>query len=54
MESARTVFSNRNLLVVTLSQCLSMFASFLWRPFWGLYILELGGSKSILGALATL
>ena len=54
MKSAKTVFSNRNLLVVTLSQCLSMFASFLWRPFWGLYILELGGSKSILGALATL
>lgn len=31
-----------------------MFAMFLWRPYWGLYILELGGSKSVLGALATL
>ena len=31
-----------------------MFATFLWRPFWGLYILELGGTKSVLGALLTL
>lgn len=31
-----------------------MFASFLWRPFWGLYVLELGGSKAVLGALSTL
>jgi MFS family permease len=31
-----------------------MFASFLWRPYWGLYILELGGSKSVIGGLATL
>ncbi len=52
--SVRTVLSNRNLLAVTLAQSLSMFAMFLWRPFWGLYILELGGSKSILGALSTL
>ncbi len=50
----RTVFSNRNLMAVTLSQCLLMFASFLWRPFWGLYVLELGGSKAVLGALSTL
>jgi len=50
----RTVFSNRNLMAVTVAQSLSMFATFLWRPFWGLYVLELGGSTSSLGALATL
>ena len=52
--TARLVFSNRNLMAVTLTQGLSMFATFLWRPFWGLYILELGGSKGIIGALSTL
>jgi MFS family permease len=52
--SVRTVLSNRNLLAVTLAQSISMFATFLWRPFWGLYIIELGGSKSVLGALSTL
>lgn len=31
-----------------------MFASFLWKPYWGLYIIELGGSKSAIGGLATL
>jgi len=52
--SMTTVLSNRNLMAVTLTQSLLMFASFLWKPFWSLYILELGGSKSIVGALATL
>lgn len=52
--AARLVFSNRNLMAVTITQGLSMFAMFLWRPFWGLYILELGGSKGIIGALSTL
>ena len=46
--------SNRNLLAVTVTQSLSMFAMFLWRPFWGLYILELDGTKSILGSLTAL
>ncbi len=41
-------------MAVTLAQSISMFASFLWRPFWGLYVLELGGSKAVLGALSTL
>jgi MFS family permease len=49
-----TVLSNRNLLAVTVTQSLSMFAMFLWRPFWGLYILELDGTKSILGSLTAL
>lgn len=41
-------------MAVTLSQSILMFASFLWKPYWGLYILELGGSKSVIGGLATL
>ena len=49
-----TVLSNRNLLAVTVTQSLSMFAMFLWRPFWGLYILELDGTKNILGSLTVL
>jgi MFS family permease len=31
-----------------------MFASFLWKPYFSLYILELGGSKSVIGGLSTL
>lgn len=41
-------------MAITATQSLSMFAMFLWRPFWGLYVLELGGTKSILGILTTL
>ncbi len=40
-------------MAVTLAQSMSMFAMFLWRPFWSLYILELGGSTSILGLMGT-
>ena len=53
-DSLKTVLTNRNLLAVTLTQSLSMFAMFLWRPYWGLYVLELEASKSILGALTTM
>jgi MFS family permease len=53
-DSLKTVLTNRNLLIVTLTQSLSMFAMFLWRPYWGLYVLELEASKSVLGALTTL
>jgi MFS family permease len=52
--SISTLVSNRNLLSLTLAQSLTMLAMFLWRPYWGLYILELGGTPSILGALSTL
>jgi len=52
--SVGTILSNRNLMIITLSQSLGMFATFLWRPFWGLYLLELGASKGILGALSSL
>jgi MFS family permease len=41
-------------MAVSLSQSILMFASFLWKPYWSLYILELNGSKSVIGGLATL
>ena len=41
-------------MAITVTQSLSMFTTFLWRPFWGLYVIELGGSKTILGVLTTL
>jgi len=31
-----------------------MFASHIWKPYWSLYVIELGGSKSAVGALSTL
>ena len=41
-------------MAVTITQSLYMFGMFLWRPFWGLYILELGGTKGNIGLLTTL
>lgn len=52
--SVASVLNNRNLLAVTITFSMSQFAAFLWRPYWGLYILELGGSKSTIGILTTL
>ncbi len=54
VDSVRTALSSRNLVVVTLCYSILQFASFLWRPFWSLYIMELGGSKGVVGVLATL
>ena len=52
--SIKTVISNRNVMAVIITQSITMFAMFLWRPFWGLYILELGGNKSTIGLLTTI
>jgi MFS family permease len=41
-------------MTVTITQSIAMFAMFLWRPFWGLYVLELGGTKSSIGLLTTI
>ncbi len=38
-------------MAVTVTQSIAMFAMFLWRPFYGLYVLELGGTKSSIGLL---
>jgi MFS family permease len=51
---ARETFSNRNIVVVTLSQALFMFTAFLWWPYRSLYIVELGGTKEQLGLLLML
>ncbi|MBC8463295.1 MFS transporter, partial [Candidatus Bathyarchaeota archaeon] len=53
-QSVQTVLSNRNVMAVTVSRSIEMFAMFLWRPFWGLYILELGGTKGSIGLLTTI
>ena len=53
-QSLKTVISNRNVMAVTVTRSITMFAMFLWRPFWGLYILELGGTKSAIGLLTTI
>ena len=50
----RETFSNRNVVVVTLSQALFMFTAFLWWPYRSLYIVELGGTKEQLGLLLML
>ncbi len=50
----RETFSNRNIVIVTLSQTLFMFTAFLWWPYRSLYILELGGTKEQLGLLLML
>ena len=53
-DSVRTALGSRNLVAVTLCYSLLQFANFLWKPFWSLYIMELGGSKGVVGFLATL
>jgi len=50
---ARETFTNRNLVAVTVMQTLFMFTAFLWWPYRGLYILELGATKEQLGLLLT-
>ncbi len=53
-QSLKTVLSNRNVMTIAITRSITMFAMFLWRPFWGLYILELGGTKSAIGLLTTI
>lgn len=50
----KEIFQSRNVLVITLTQTLSMFMGSLWWPFQALYILELGASKESLGMILTL
>mgnify|MGYP000271125320 CR=1 FL=1 len=47
----RQIFSNRNMIVLTISEFIFMFGGTLWWAFQPLYILELGASKEILGML---
>jgi MFS family permease len=50
----REIFRSRNVLVITLTQTLSMLMGSLWWPFQALFILELGASKQSLGMILTL
>ena len=50
----REVFSNRNIMILTISQTPFMFTAFLWFPYRSLYILELGATTELLGMLLML
>jgi MFS family permease len=54
LSAIRDVFSNRNILILTLSQTPFMFTAFLWFPYRSLFILELGATKELLGILLML
>ncbi len=47
----REMMKSRNLMVITLTQSLFMLTASLWWPYWSLYILELGVSKTLLGLI---
>jgi len=47
----RDMMKSRNLMVITLTQSLFMLTASLWWPYWSLYILELGVSKTLLGMI---
>ncbi|MGW8181170.1 MAG: MFS transporter, partial [bacterium] len=50
-KTIREMMKSRNLLVITLTQSLFMLTASLWWPYWSLYILELGVSKTLLGMI---
>lgn len=54
LSTIREVFSNRNVLILTISQTPFMFTAFLWFPYRSLFILELGATKELLGILLML
>ncbi len=54
LSAIREVFSNRNVLILTISQTPFMFTSFLWFPYRSLFILEFGATKELLGILLML
>ena len=53
-QSLKTVLSNRNVMTIAITRSITMFAWIIWAPFLGLYILELGGTKSSIGLLTTI
>jgi MFS family permease len=50
-KTIRDMMKSRNLVVITLTQSLFMLTASLWWPYWSLYILELGVSKTLLGMI---
>ncbi len=49
--SMKQAFSNRNLMVITLTQSFFMLTASLWWPYWSLYIQNLGASVTMLGLI---
>src|SRR4030042_4910823 len=47
----RDMMRSRNLMVITVTQSLFMLTASLWWPYWSLYILELGTSKTLMGLM---
>ena len=50
-QSVREFLDNRNIVIVMVTQTLSMFLAWLWWPYKSLFILELGATTEILGLL---
>ena len=50
-KAIQDMMKSRNLMVITLTQSLFMLTASLWWPFWSLYILELGTSKTLMGMI---
>ena len=50
-KTVQQMMKSRNLMVITLTQSLFMLTASLWWPYWSLYILELGVSKTLLGMI---
>ena len=50
-KNIREMMKSRNLMIITLTQSLFMLTASLWWPYWSLYILELGVSKTLLGMI---
>lgn len=51
LESVREFLGNRNIVIVMVTQTLSMFLAWLWWPYKSLFILELGATPEMLGLL---
>jgi hypothetical protein len=51
LQGVREFFDNRNIVIVMITQTLSMFLAWLWWPYKSLFILELGATNEILGLL---
>jgi DHA1 family tetracycline resistance protein-like MFS transporter len=51
LQGVREFFDNRNIVIIMVTQTLSMFLAWLWWPYKSLFILKLGATNEILGLL---
>jgi len=51
LQGVREFFGNRNIVIIMVTQTLSMFLAWLWWPYKSLFILKLGATNEILGLL---